>query len=162
MLSEIKKYAKIMYEKDFLYGLNGSLSMKVSNDILYINKNIIYNESDDYFAKLELNENYKYEDANKDINKHIAIYNNFYNAKVIARIVSKDILKVCKNSIFQFNNELIVIQNENILQNESDLIAKLSERNFLLIKNFGLLIFSRDFDSLFSKIFDIDLSAKIV
>ncbi|MBZ7975935.1 MULTISPECIES: hypothetical protein [unclassified Campylobacter] len=163
MFAEIKKYAKIMYEKDFIYGLNGSISSRFEDNAFLINKNTIFNDDNSFFIKLLLNENYKQYDACKYVKLHSKIYNSFSQAKVIAVVCTKDIMKICDGSSLKYQNQNIFIENELILQDMNVLIDKLrkNKSNFLMIKNFGLLIFDRDFNGLFSKIFDIDLQAKI-
>lgn len=163
MFIEIKKYAKIMYEKDFIYGLNGSISTRFEDDSFIINKNTIYSEENSYFTKLLLNENYKYNDANKYAKIHSLIYNSFAQAKVIAVVCSKDILKICNNFELDCNIEKMYVLDEDILKDANKFIKHLanSKLNSVLIKNVGLIVFARDFNGLFAKIFDIDLMAKI-
>lgn len=163
MYKEIARYAKIMYEKDFLYGLNGSISTRFEDDSFIINKKQIYKEENTYFTKLLLNENYKYNDACKDAKIHSLIYNNFPQAKVISIVCSKDILKICQKSSLTLRDYQIFVENNSIVNNKDLLINKLNNNklNCLLVQNLGLVAFSRDFDSLFSLVFDIDLNAKL-
>lgn len=163
MFIEITKYAKIMYEKDFLYGLNGSISTRFEDDSFIINKNLIYSEENNFFTKLLLNENYKYKDACKMAKLHSLIYNNFAQAKVIAIVCSKEILSICKQSKLTYKNKDFFVESNDILNNNKALLEKLNKNNlnFLLIRNLGLIIFERDFNTLFARIFDIDLEAKI-
>lgn len=161
MHSEIMKYAKIMYEKNFLYGLDGSLSTKIDNNLFLINKNLIFSDDISYFTKLQLGENYKYKDANKDAKFHSLIYSNISQAKVVAVIVSEFILKICKLGIINYKNTNIITYPNSILNNKNELISQLNNKNYLLIKDFGLLIYDRDFTSLFSNVFKVDLMAKI-
>lgn len=161
MVDEIKKYARIMYEKNFLYGLKGSISARFEDDYFIINKNIIYDESDRYFTKLALNENYKYKDASNESNMHSLIYNNFSQAKVMAVVVSDSILKINQKGYLLAKNNNIYSQNFNILDDSKKIINHIKLTNYILLKDYGLVIFSRDFNELFSNIFSIDLAAKI-
>lgn len=163
MFIEITKYAKIMYEKNFIYGLNGSISTRFEDDSFIINKSLIYSEENSFFTKLLLNENYKYKDACKMAKLHALIYNNFAHAKVIAIVCSKEILRICRKSELNYKNKKFYIESEDILKDNKLLLLKLNknELNFILIQNIGLVIFERDFNTLFARIFDIDLEAKI-
>lgn len=163
MNEEIMRYAKIMYEKNFLYGLDGSISYKLDNDNFIINKNLIYNNDINYFTKLQLNKNYKYTYASKDSLYHSYIYSSISQAKVIAVIVSENILKACNLGILNYDNKNIIINSNLILNNKNELISQFNNLNkkYLLIKNFGLLIYDRDFNTLFANIFKLDLITKI-
>lgn len=83
LINELKSVSLSMFRKDFLGIFHGSLSAKIETNAFIINKaSSIFDElHDDDFIELKSKKDYRWNEASKDANIHLNIYNNISEAK---------------------------------------------------------------------------------
>lgn len=169
--------SKILFEKNFLNMGLGSVSLKLNNDKMLINKkdrHIV--ETDFYKITHILKKDLSWKEMTDDINIHSKIYKTVSKAKAIANIfplnvitfslehhsllkpidfVGKEFLKEIK--IFNITNKTEWTENKEFI-----ISKELKTQDILIVKGYGVFIKARDVREILKKAVILENSAKIL
>ena len=168
---------KILFEKNFLNMGLGSISLKLNNDQMLINKKNRHIEEEDFYKNVHiLKKDLSWEEMSDDIKIHSKIYETISSTKAIA-------------NIFPLNTITFSIEHHNLLkpldligteqlkkikiihitnktewnENKEFIIAKhLKLNDILIIKGYGVFIKARDVREILKKAVILENSAAIL
>lgn len=177
IIDEFLLITKILFEKNFLNMGLGSISLKLNNDQMLINKkNRHINENDFYKSVHILKKDLAWEEMSEDIKIHSKIYETISSTKAIANIfplntitfslehhnLLKPIDFIGKENIKQI--KIIDITNKTEWnENKEFIIAKnLMESEILIVKGYGVFIKARDVREILKKAVILENSATIL
>jgi L-fuculose-phosphate aldolase len=179
LVNELKAVSLSMFRKDFLGIYHGSLSAKIENDAFIINKSSsIFDElTDNDFVELKSEKNYRWNEASKDSNIHLSIYDNISEAKYVCYAMPPF------TTAYSINHTVIQPQDyfgATILgdleiydpkdfntwydraSSEIYQYFKKSNKNIIVIKGYGIYACHRDLHNLVKDIAILENSAKLL
>lgn len=179
LVNELKAVSLSMFRKDFLGIFHGSLSAKIENNIFVINKSYsIFDElSDNDFVELYTKKDYRWNDASRDSDIHLQIYNNISEAKYICYTMPPFVTSyaLAHDQIMPrdyFGSTLIGAQR---IYNPGNFktwykrahmeifnYMKEEETDIMIIKGYGVYAYSRDLHDLVKRIAILENSAKLL
>ena len=176
IIDEYLLVAKNLFEKNFLNMGVGSISLKINNDKMLINKqNRHINENDFYKSVHILKEDLSWNEMSPDIAIHSKIYEKISSTKSIASIFPintiifsmkhHNVLKpIDKLGKFYLNEIPILETNETQWQENKEFIVTklLKNHHILIIKGYGVLIHARDIREIIKKAVIMENSANIL
>ncbi|MCH9813372.1 MAG: class II aldolase and adducin N-terminal domain-containing protein [Epsilonproteobacteria bacterium] len=179
LVNELKAVSLSMFRKDFLGIFHGSLSAKIENNIFVINKSYsIFDElTDSDFVELYTKKDYRWNNASRDSDIHLQIYNNISEAKYICytmppfttsyalthdKIIPKDYFgstlvgpqKVYDPGHFDTWYKRAHMEIAHHMKKENS--------NIMVIKGYGVYAYNRDLHDLVKQIAILENSAKLL
>jgi L-fuculose-phosphate aldolase len=168
-----------MFRKDFLGIYHGSLSAKIENDAFVINKSSsIFDElTNNDFVELKSEKNYRWNEASKDSNIHLNIYNNISEAKYVCYSMPPFTTSYSlKNKSIKPKDyfgatilgELDIYDPKdfdtwyNRADSEIYQYLKKSKNNIMVIRGYGIYTCNRDLHNLVKNIAILENSAKLL
>lgn len=177
IIDEFVLVSKILFEKNFLNMNLGSISLKLDNDQMLINKKNKHIKEDDFYKIVHiLKKDLSWNEASEDVKIHSKIYETNTNAKAIANIFPLNtIIFSLKHHNFlkpidfigkEYLGEIKIINitNKNEwLENKEFIISKeLKTQDILIVKGYGVFIKARDVREIVKKAVILENSASIL
>ena len=177
IIDEFLLVSKILFEKNFLNMGIGSISLKINNDKMLINKkNKHINEEDFYKSVHILKKDLSWEEASEDIKIHSKIYETISSTKAIANIfppktitfslTQHNILKPLDFIGKKFLKEVKIISINNKTEwneNKEFIISKeLKNKDIIIIEGYGVFIKARDVREILKKAIILENSTSIL
>ncbi len=179
LVNELINVSLSMFRKDFLGIFHGSLSAKVEDNLFVINKsNSIFDELVyDDFVELYTKKDYRWNQASKDSEIHLHIYNKISEAKYICYSMPPFItaysLMNDKITPKDYFGSTIIGEKEvycpgdfetwyNRAGTEISTHMKKTDSDIMIIKGYGVYAYSRDLNDLVKKIAILENSVKIL
>ena len=177
IIDEFLLVTKILFEKNFLNLGLGSISLKINNDLMLINKKNRHIYENDFYKSVHiLKKDLSWEEMSEDIKIHSKIYETISSTKAIANIfplntitfslehhsIIKPIDFIGKEYLKQI--KIINISNKTEwMENKEFIISKnLKENNILIVKGYGVFIRARDVKEILKKAIILENSATIL
>ena len=168
-----------MFRKDFFGVFHGSISAKIDNSKMIINKSdAIFDELDEEsLTQVYFKEDYRWNDASVDIEIHKAIYESIHEAKYIAYVFPTHTMAyslahkiVAPEDYFGFMSlkEVEVYDPKNYddwydrADTEIVRYLKNKKKDIILIRGYGIYVYDRDIYKLAQKIAILEQSSKIL
>ena len=168
-----------MFRKDFFGVFHGSISAKIDNSKMIINKSdAIFDELDEEsLTQVYFKEDYRWNDASVDIEIHKAIYESIHEAKYIAYVFPTHTMAyslahkiVAPKDYFGFVSlkEVEVYDPKNYddwydrADTEIVRYLKNKKKDIILIRGYGIYVYDRDIYKLAQKIAILEQSSKIL
>jgi L-fuculose-phosphate aldolase len=171
---ELKLVTQELFNKGYLNLGLGSISIKLTNDKMIINKRNSHIYEDDYFRTLHiLREDLSYNEASEDAKIHAKIYQTLSYTKAIADLLLKNTLAYSINHstfnpIDYLGKEkigkipIIETNHQEWVENKEHIISTHLDKEILIIKGIGVFLISRDIRSLLKKAVILENSAYIL
>ena len=176
-IDEFLLVSKILFEKNFLNIGLGSISLKINNDQMLINKKNKHIYEEDFYKSVHiLKKDLSWKEMSEDIKIHSKIYETFSSAKAIANIFPINIItfsiehhNLLKPIDFLGKETLGEIKIINITnkrewnENKEFIISKvLKNSDIVIIKGYGVFIKARDVKEILKKAIILENSASIL
>ena len=176
LLKEYELITKELFDKGFLSIGLGSISMKLKEDLMLINKHNKHYLEEDFIKKVHiLREDISWKEINPDIKLHSEIYKHHSNAKAIAHIFPINTMTLSQTQHFINPLDFIgktTLNRVKIIEipsktewneNKSFIISKnLFQRDIIIIRGFGVFICARDLRELLKKAIILENSSYII
>lgn len=176
---QIIKISLSMFRKNFFGVFHGAISAKIDKDKFLINKkDAIFDEmEEDSMILLHHKKDYRWKDASMDSAIHSQIYQNFSDAKFIAYAMppyatayTTRYSRIYPEDYFGYKNfgEIDVYDPKTFEdwyeRADVEIPRKLkeTEKNFVLVKGYGLYVFDRDINSLAKTVAIVENSCRIL
>lgn len=177
--NELKAICASMFSKNFFGLFSGSISMKIEHNKFIINRaRAIFDRlDDDDFVLLGGLKDYRWKDANKDADVHLAIYKNVMEAKYVAFCVPaylcayslehvnlepKDHLgKVLIDNIFIYDGGRYDDWEERAPSEVSRYMLE-KQTNIMIVRGRGMYVYSRDLYELVRIVAVLENSCKLL
>ena len=179
IVDQIKTISLSMFRKNFLGVFHGSISAKIDNSKMIINKaDTIFDEvEEDTLTQVYFKKDYRWNDASVDIDIHKAIYDGIHEAKYIAyvfptytmayslshdKVVPKDYFGATKLGEIEVYDP----KNYDDWYDRADTgisrYMKKNKKEIMLIKGYGVYVYDRDINKLAQKIAILEESCTIL
>lgn len=177
IIDEYLLVTKILFEKNFLNLGLGSISLKLQNDLMLINKQNKHILEDDFFKKVHiLKSDLSWKETSEDIKTHSKIYEKISSTKAIANIFPihtitfslehHNFLKPIDKIGKKFISKIPIIEITNKIEweeNKEHIISNnLKTNDIVIIKGYGVYIKTRDIREILKKAIILENSAKIL
>jgi len=176
IMDEYKLTAKILYEKNMLNLAVGSISLKLENDKMIINKKnkSIYEE--DYCKIVHINKkDLSWKETTDDIEIHARIFKEITYAKAILNVFPINIITYSLNHTYfkpidylgqSILDKIKIIEIDDAQkwkENKDFIITKnLKEKNIVIIRGYGVYVIARDIKEAIKKTIILENSATIL
>lgn len=175
----MQKLSLSMFRKGFLGIFHGSISAKIAQNKFIINKkNAVFDSlEEEDFILLHNKKDYRWNEASIDSDIHLSIYNNIFEAKFIAFTMPQNIVSYSLNHDFiepkdYFGYERfdrIEIYNPKNYDDwyerapyEIPKFMQKNKTNFIVIKGYGIISYSRDLIDLAKDVALLDFSCTVL
>ncbi len=176
IIDEYKLTAKILYEKNMLNLAIGSISLKLENDKMIINKQNKSVYEEDFCKIVHINKkDLSWKETTDDIDIHAKIYQNISQAKTVLNIFPLNIITYSlQHTLFkpidyigqQIIEKVKIIEIDDIQkwkENKDFIITKhLKEKNIVIVRGFGVFVIARDIKEAIKKAIILENSATIL
>ena len=177
IIDEYLLIAKLLFDKNFLDMGIGSISLKLQNDKMLINKQNKHILEDDFFKKVHiLKSDLSWKETTDDIKIHTKIYETISSTKAIANIFPTNtitfslehhsFLKPIDQLGKKYIQKIPIIEITNTIEWEENkeyiISKKLKENDIVIIKGYGVFIKSRDIREILKKAVILENSATIL
>jgi L-fuculose-phosphate aldolase len=171
-LKEFILTARVLQKKDMLNIGYGSISLKIGNDTMIINKKDSCILEDNFYISLNIsNKTLAYKEANEDAPLHAKIYKKISFAKTILNLYIPEIIaySTMHNKFHpideygkKYFKHIEILEEKDNEKNLKKLVEKLEKNEISIIKSQSVIIISRDIKEALKKAFILKNSAKIL
>lgn len=172
ILDEYKLVSQILNKRNMLNIGLGSISLKLEDDKMIINKKNKTFLEDDFFTIVHINKKeLSWNEASKDIKIHAKIYKTISYAKTILNIFPINTISYSLTHTFFKPIDLqgkAILEKVKIIEMENEdnidfMITKhLKERSILIIRGYGVFIIARDIKEALKKAIILENSTTIL
>ena len=179
LVNSIKNFSLSMYRKNFIGIFHGSISAKSSMNTFIINKKdaVFDNIVDNDLIELNMERDFRWEDASIDCDIHLEIYQQIEEAKCICYVMPEfmtslsikyDIISPRDYFGATFVGDIEVYNPKNFdnwYERAKDEICKYfieNSTNFIVIRGYGIYAYGRELSEIAKKIALIENACKII
>jgi L-fuculose-phosphate aldolase len=179
LVSDIKNISLAMFRKDYMGIFHGSISAKIEDNQLLINKkNAIFDDlCSEHLIQLYFYKDYRWKDASVDAKIHLQIYEDIHEAKYIAYTMPPTVMAWCENNdtiiptdyfgkttfgkidVYQTNDFNNWYDRSHV---EISKYLKDNNKDIMVIKGYGIYAYDRDIYQLSKKIALLSKSCQIL
>lgn len=172
ILDEYKLVSQVLYKKNMLNIGLGSISLKLEDDKMIINKKNKTFLEDDFFTIVHISkEDLSWNEASEDIKIHATIYESISYAKTILNVFPVNTISYSLNHTFfqpidsqgkKILEKVKIIDIENEDNIDFIVTKNLKDRSILIIRGYGVFIIARDIKNALKKAIILENSTNIL
>ena len=172
ILDEYKLVSQVLYKKNMLNIGLGSISLKLEDDKMIINKKNKTFLEDDFFTIVHINKKeLSWKEASEDIKIHSKIYKTISYAKTILNVFPVNTISYSLNHTFfqpidsqgkKILEKVKIIDIENEDNIDFIVTKNLKDRSILIIRGYGVFIIARDIKNALKKAIILENSTTIL
>ena len=172
ILDEYKLISQVLYKRNMLNIGLGSVSLKLEDDKMIINKKNKTFLEDDFFTIVHINKKeLSWNEASEDIKIHAKIYKTISYAKTILNVFPVNTISYSLNHTFfkpidlqgkKILEKVKIVDMENEENIDFIVTKNLKERSILIIRGYGVFIIARDIKDALKKAIILENSTTIL